>query len=377
MNQTFYDLIDLCKCAVNGTIPPKSRCDQMHMENLYTAAEYHSLTAIAAYALESAGVQEEQFCTAKAKASRKNIYLDIERAKLFSFCEQNGIWYMPLKGCILKEMYPDFSMRQMADNDILFDEKFRSAIRQYFIDHQYTVVSYLQVNHDAYEKPPVLNFEMHTALFGLVHNQEWAEYYKNIKDKLIKDKDNQYGYHFSDEDFYIYIIAHEYKHYIKGGTGLRSLLDCYVFLRAKQDAMDWSYISAECKKLGIADFEQQSRKLAQAVFGEGSAALSDADKQMLAYYLKSGTYGTMKQFAQGKIERFQKQTGSTSRLKYIWYRLFPPMEVYERYYPFFYQHKWLLPVGWGYRLIRGMVKKRQKVQGEMKYLYHTDDETQQ
>ena len=74
---------------------------------------------------------------------------------------------MPLKGCILKEMYPDFSMRQMADNDILFDEKFRSAIRQYFIDHQYTVVSYLQVNHDAYEKPPVLNFEMHTALFGV------------------------------------------------------------------------------------------------------------------------------------------------------------------------------------------------------------------
>lgn len=52
------------------------------------------------------------------------------------------------------------------------------------------------------------------------------------------------------------------------------------------------------------------------------------------------------------------------------------MEIYEKYYPFFYRNKLLLPVGWGYRLIRGMVKNRKKVQWEMKYLYHTDDETQ-
>ena len=78
-------------------------------------------TGNTAYVLESAGIYNDKFRTAKEKASRKNIFLDAGRKKLFSFCEENGIWYMPLKGSVLKELYPDFSMRQMADNDILFD----------------------------------------------------------------------------------------------------------------------------------------------------------------------------------------------------------------------------------------------------------------
>lgn len=367
MNQAFYDLIYLCKCAVNGTIPSKSRLDQMNMEQLYTAAKFHTLTGITAYALESAGIQEDKFRTAKEKASRKNIFLDIERKKLFSFCENNGIWYMPLKGSILKEMYPDFSMRQMADNDILFDVKYQSEIKKYFEDNGYSVISYNKGNHDVYEKPPVLNFEMHTSLFGQAHNQEWKEYYEDIKERLVKDSDNNYGYHFSDEDFYIYIITHECKHYTGSGTGLRSLLDHYVYLQVKQDSMDWAY-----KKLGISDFEHQSRNLSQRVFRESSAELSDEDKLMLEHYLKSGTYGTLEQYTQQKIEKFQKQTGSTSRRKYIWQRIFPPMEIYEAFFPFFYRHKILLPVGWAYRLIRGVTARRKYVKNELKYLYRSD-----
>lgn len=373
MNQTFYDLIYLCKCAVNGTIPSKSRLNQMNMEQLYTSAKFHTLTGITAYALESAGIQEDKFRTAKEKASRKNIFLDIERKKLFSFCENNGIWYMPLKGSILKEMYPDFSMRQMADNDILFNEKYRSDIKKYFKDNGYSVVSYNQENHDVYEKPPVLNFEMHTSLFGQAHNLEWKEYYEDIKERLVKDSDNNYGYHFSDEDFYIYIITHECKHYTGSGTGLRSLLDHYIYLQVKQDSMDWAYISDECEKLGISDFEHQSRNLSQRVFRESSAELSDEDKLMLEHYLKSGTYGTLEQYTQQKIEKFQKQTGSTSRRKYIWQRIFPPMEIYEAFFPFFYRHKILLPVGWAYRLIRGVTARRKKVKSELLCLYRYDN----
>ncbi|MGN0631114.1 MAG: nucleotidyltransferase family protein, partial [Ruminococcus sp.] len=277
------------------------------------------------------------------------------------------------KGCILKEMYPDFSMRQMADNDILFDVKYQSEIKKYFEDNGYSVISYNKGNHDVYEKPPVLNFEMHTSLFGQIHNLEWKEYYEDIKERLVKDSDNNYGYHFSDEDFYIYIITHECKHYTGSGTGLRSLLDHYVYLQSKQDSMDWEYISAECQKLGIYDFEQQSRKLSQKVFADSVNELSDEDKLMLEHYLKSGTYGTLEQYTQQKIENFQKQTGSTSQLKYIWHRIFPPMYIYEAFFPFFYRHKILLPVGWVYRLIRGVTARRKKVKSELLCLYRYDN----
>lgn len=43
--------------------------------------------------------------------------------------EQRGIWYLPLKGIILKEFYPSVGMRQMSDNDILFDEAFAEQVR--------------------------------------------------------------------------------------------------------------------------------------------------------------------------------------------------------------------------------------------------------
>ena len=349
----------------------------MDMEQVYNAAKRHSLTGIAAYSLESAGVQNELFRTAKAKSARKNILLDFERKKLFSFCEKKGIWYMPLKGCILKDMYPDFSMRQMADNDILFDPEHRAEIKEYFKADGYRVVKYNQSNHDIYEKPPILNFEMHTSLFGASHNQKWTKYYKGIKDKLIKDSVNNYGYHFSDEDFYIYIVAHEYKHYINGGTGIRSLLDRYIYLKAKQETMNWSYISDECRTLEIADFEQQSRELSQKVFGNRETELSDEEKTIFEYYLKSGTYGSLDQNIKHKMDELCKEKGSGSKigakLKYIRYRVFPPIEVYEECCPTLGRHKLLLPAAWAYRFVRGMITKRKKVHNELRSMFSSED----
>lgn len=377
MSKEYYDLAYLCKCAVNSTIPSKSRLEKMDMEQVYNAAKRHSLTGIAAYSLESAGVQNELFRTAKAKSARKNILLDFERKKLFSFCEEKGIWYMPLKGCILKDMYPDFSMRQMADNDILFDPEHRAEIKEYFKADGYRVVKYNQSNHDIYEKPPILNFEMHTSLFGASHNKKWTKYYKGIKDKLIKDSDNNYGYHFSDEDFYIYIVAHEYKHYINGGTGIRSLLDRYIYLKAKQETMNWSYISDECRTLEIADFEQRSRELSQKVFGNRETELSDEEKTMFEYYLKSGTYGSLDQNIKHKMDELRKEKGSGSKigakLKYIRYRVFPPIEVYEECCPTLGRHKLLLPAAWAYRFVRGMITKRKKVHNELRSMFSPED----
>ena len=366
MNQIFYDLIYLCGCAVNGTVPSKDRTEQMDLEQLYAAANYHTLTGITASALESTGIQDNKFRTAKEKASRKNIFLDAERKKLFSFCEENGIWYMPLKGSVLKELYPDFSMRQMADNDILFDAGYQQKIKEYFESNGYQTVSCGKGNHDVYEKPPVLNFEMHTSLFGKSHDTKWHEYYGDVKKRLVKDCDNSYGYHFSDEDFYIYIITHEYKHYSNSGTGIRSLLDCYVYLKAKQVTLNWTYIEAECKKLGISAFEKQSRGLAGKVFGNSNSELSDEDKIMLERYLNSGTYGTLKQSIEKSMEKFAEKTGSRSKLRYIMNRLFPGSDFFEANYNPLFRHRIFLPAGWIYRIFRSAVISRKRIMNELK-----------
>ena len=67
MNKSFYDLIYLCGCAANGIKPDAEKVRKMDLEQLYKTAEFHSLTAITAFALESAGMKNKAFSQAKER----------------------------------------------------------------------------------------------------------------------------------------------------------------------------------------------------------------------------------------------------------------------------------------------------------------------
>lgn len=374
MKETAYHMLYLTSCALHGQVPDKDKIAQMDLTKLYKMCRFHSLTSMVSMALESAGVSDSRWKESMSKAIRKNIMLDVEREKICSFMEENGIWHIPLKGVILKEMYPKIGMRQMADNDILYDKAYQKEVLDFMLKNGYEAESVGKSHHDTYMKPPVLNFEMHTSLYNKLYDKTIYAYYSDVKNRLVRDENKKYSYHFTDEDFYIFMTVHEYKHYSNSGTGLRSLLDTYVYIHQKNDSLDWDYIYSELEKLGIGDFERKSRQLSIKVFSSPELpVLSDDERKMLEYYLFSGTYGTMEQFAQRKVEKFRKQTGSTSKLKYIWSRIFPPMEIYEMHFPFFYRHKILLPVGWAYRLIRGVTSRRKNAKNELKCLYNTDN----
>lgn len=373
MKQTGYDMLYLSACAVNGIKPDSDYITHIDLAKLFQMCQFHSLTAIVCMALESAGITDKKFIEAKSKAIRKNILLDAEREKILDFLEQNKIWYMPLKGIILKEFYQKIGMRQMADNDILYDKSYQKRVFEFMKKRGYTAESVGKSHHDTYTKLPVYNFEMHTDLFVRMNNEKYYSYYSEIKKRLVQDEKKSYLYHFTDEDFYVYMIAHEYKHYSQGGTGLRSLLDCFVYVQEKENSLDWDYITQQTDIFGITDFEQESRKLAMKIFtNQNCNNLSDNEKEMLKFYLFSGTYGTMKHSVEKRVRTFNEQNGSTSKFRYIWYRIFPPMEVYRQYFPFFYQHKFLLPVCWIFRLARTLIYHKKRLKSELYFIYHSD-----
>ena len=144
-------------------------------------------------------------------------------------------------------------------------------------------------------KPPIYNFEMHTSLFGQYSGGAWYGYYKNIKERLSADEGTSFRYHFTDEDFYLYMTAHTYKHYSHSGVGLRSLADAYVFTEAKGKTMNWEYLKREAEKMGIADFEEHSRVLAKKLFSSPvwpqQAGLTKEEEAMLSYFAGSGEIG--------------------------------------------------------------------------------------
>ena len=363
---TDYDVLYLVKCGINEQIPDKSRIEKMNLDEVYEKSKFHSLVSLVSLTLESAGiVLSSEWKQAKEKVIRKLILFEAERAQILKYFEDNGIWHMSLKGIYLKDYYPKFGMREMTDNDILYDRAFQQQVYDFMTARGYHCELLAKNNHDEYLKQPIYNFELHTGLA----NKSTAlayKYYKNVKDRLVLKENRKFEYNFTDEDLYIYITFHEYKHYTVSGTGLRSLVDTYLYLKKMEDKLDWRYIEKECKKLNMWEFENQNRLLSQKLFGE--KPLSEDEKQMLERFLVSGTYGSFENEIKNRINATYDKSRKNYKFKYVLRRLFPPMLVFKIGYPFCYKTKVLIPVAWVMRLFRGIFVDREKISSELKIL---------
>ena len=127
-------------------------------------------------------------------------------------------------------------------------------------------------------------------------------------------------------------------------------------------ALDWDYIAAETEKLGIKSFEEKNRSLATHLFGEGD--LTEEDREMLQYVIQSGTYGTIQNSVNNKVEKYGG--GLIGRARYIMNRVVLPMEVVKQSFPVFYKYKVLLPFLPAYRLIKGLRTGRRRISTELK-----------
>jgi hypothetical protein len=255
-------------------------------------------------------------------------------------------------------------MRQMGDNDILFDRTYQKEIYHFMVQNGYESIKFDTYHHDVYQKPPVLSFEMHMTLFDNDHG-EFCAYYENVKERLLPVEGKRFAYRFTDEDFYIHITAHEYKHFAFSGMGLRALVDRYVYLKKKKD-LDFAYIEAECGKLGIAEFEKESRELCLLVFGsEVLPSLTKEQTKMLECYLFSATYGTLEKMYTTILSEYGEASDNRTKLRYYFSRLFPEMEFYKKYSPIAYKYKILIPFAWCKRVILTIFKRRKEIKKEI------------
>ena len=351
-------IVYLCGCAVHERTPDKEIVDSLDLPELYSLAVRHSLASIVGLVLQRADVHDPKFDMAVDSAYRKTIILEAEKDAVFSRLDQAGIWHMALKGTILRNWYPAFGMRESADCDILFDRTYEEQVRDIMQDLGYSVESYGRGHHDVYFKKPVTNMQMHVELFGTGFEERLNCYYANVKDRLVRLEGFEYA--FRPEDFYLYMLAHNHRDYSTGGTGLRSVLDTYVFLRKFDGSLDWNYIGQEAEKLEISDFEKENGELALRIFGEGE--LPEEDEELFRYLVGSGTYGTIRNKVNNKVNR--GGGGWKGKLRYVRDRLILPMDVVEAAFPFFYRHKILLPLLPVYRTWKGLTKNSVKLKQE-------------
>ena len=171
------DVIYLCSCAVNSAAPEKEHVDALILENIYAASQKHMLASMVGTVLKGAGVSSNSFSNAIALAQRKAVVLNNDIKNVTAALDAAGIWYMLLKGAVLKDLYPRFDMREMADCDILFDKTRNADVKALMEGLGFETKSFRKSNDDDYFKPPVSHFEMHRLLFGDHHDKKLYEYY--------------------------------------------------------------------------------------------------------------------------------------------------------------------------------------------------------
>ncbi len=294
-----------------------------------------------------------------------------EGRKILSSLEKTGIDCLPLKGWVIKDMYPMPAMRYMCDIDILFKEENAEKVRDVLQGLGYEAAEYGK-NPDVYMKKPILNIEMHKALI-----QDKTDHFEKTWDRALKKDGCSHTYYMTAEDYYIYMSAHLRKHFFGSGTGVRSVCDIFVFLSRNKDKLDFAYIDEKLKNSGIYDFDMRVRELCDAWFGDGE--MTDELYGFGMKFLYGGAFGTkevnMRNVAAAEISSVEGKSFLHKKIKYILRLIFPSLDVMKEEYPFLKRVPVLLPAAWIMRGFRSVFLKKGTVRNVLSNAARVSEDT--
>lgn len=349
--------------AVLKDIQPQNPPDKLNWENLYKLAVWHGVSNMVCYGVSRLTCDNQptqdilkKFQNDRKKAVAREATQHIAVEQILEAFEEKGIASMPLKGCLVKYLYPLPDMRLMADIDIFFKTEQAEKVKKIMLEQGYTV-KHEGGNHDVYYRQPYMNIEMHHRLISEDSSYS-GDYLNKTWDRAVLKPGCRHTYEFSHEDFYIYLLIHLTKHYTGGGTGVRSFLDIWLYKERYKAEMDWDYIQAELNEINLREFAENVLGLCEVWFGNmESNALYE---EMTEYVIYSGVYGIRKHAVVSSmgIKSSKKHSVRMAKCLYSLKLFFPSLDTMIIQYPFLEALPSLLPACWVLRGIRCIVFKR-------------------
>ena len=357
MTQQTRNLINIIRSAVMGeqtVLPPLS-----FSEETYSLVTNHHISTMFYYGLQNCGAMTDEI-----KARLYNTVLDefvISEKQMLAFKEitsafdKHGIDYMPLKGCVLKSLYPKTEMRRMGDIDILVkkDDQYRETTR---------VMKDLGFEMRG-ESDHELNWERNGLLVEL-HNRIIPSYNKDfyafIGDgwELSRLKRGT-EYEMSPEDMFVYLFTHFTKHYRDSGIGIIHMCDLYLY--TKSTKLNYGYIEDRLKKVKLFDFYCNVRATLDVWFEEReSTELTD---HITSVIFNSGVYGTRESNVLSSAIKAKKREDKSlfGKPKKIVKMIFPPYSGMKNRHLILFKLPFLLPVFWVVRWFDLCFRRRDRI----------------
>lgn len=363
-------IITLIKSAV--TEQPGQLPEGFSLEEAFPIVQKHQIIPLAFDGAECCGVSRktptmrrmfQAYCRCSLCSEAQ-----MEMAeRIFGAFDQNGIDYMPLKGCNLKSLYPKPEMRQMGDADILIRMEQYPKIKPILLQ-----LGFEELKENDYELKwgaDQLQLELHKRIFP-AESKRLCAYYGDGWRLGKRLKGSRYG--MSAEDEFVYLFAHFAKHY-RGGVGLRHVVDLWVYRRTHPQ-MDAAYIEQQLAELHLLDFFRNTCKLIAVWFESGEP--DDLTDHMADFIFSSGSWGTLDyRKISDELKKNKRLVRSGKAKQSAMLRaVFPGVDEMKYRYTALQKAPFLLPVFWVVRWVRTLLFRREMIQKRQEMIDIVTDE---
>ena len=334
MNNTQKALIALIRNAVCGTDESVDIESIDKAQQIWELAAAHSVSNIAASQLikhklfaDNSDMQTI-FSQEMYYAMRDSEHRDYELTRVCQALDNAEIPYIPLKGAVIKEYYPESWYRTSSDVDILVHEnQLDDAVKALL-----TIPGYHSGEREKHDISLYSENGFHVELHFLL-----VEYFPKADKTLSKvwecsSKCENYMYHMSNEFYYLYHIIHMAKHFIHGGCGIKPFIDMWL-IENKFD-FDYKKFIGMLDKCGMKTFYEKVRYV-MTVWLENAPG-TELSNKIAEYVFEGGVYGTIERMT--AVERAR-----TGRFGFMMSRLFLPMEQLKISYKILNKYPFLAP----------------------------------
>ena len=366
-------VITLIKAAITGeNATPPSNFD---LESALAIAKKHQISSMLYYGATNCGFDENLPVMQNLLMTlyRCIIVSQKQKKEVDSICRafsENGIDHMPLKGTLLREMYPYPDMRLMSDADILIKPEQYAAIRPVMEERGFEEV--VESDHELVWKKSGIVIELHKRLIPS-YNKDYFAYYGDGWKLAVPVHGTPHRYAMSPENQMIYLFTHFAKHYRCGGIGLRHITDLYVY-RKNTENLDEDYIGAELEKLKLYEFYVNIMATVDVWFHD--AAPSEKTDLITDVIFASGVFGTNlnRKIAETLILKKETTSIENAKRQRMISMIFPSLENMKFRYAFLEKLPFLLPVAWVMRLFGIVFFKRKTAKSFYKDMKNVNSE---
>ena len=334
------DIVALVRGALTGDTPTLSaeadyaRIFEFGKRQQIIYLLYAGLCLVDGFEESVAGMN---FLQAACSAMAAGVRQQQEIEQLRTAFSARGIDFMPLKGTLLRPLYPTPEMRQMGDADFLIREAQEEAAAEVMRALGYTGEAHEVV----WQKPGALTVELPHDLIAEKHADLHA-YYAAYDIWAHAKPVAGCEYRMTPEDEYIFDFLHFVKHFRTSGAGLRHVIDLYL-LKARGPALDEAVLRDCFTALGCMDFYRNICALADCWFGQGTETAVIG--RIVSLLFAGGIYGDAKTAERTRHAHYREQYRFAGAANWL-HMACPPLAQQKKRYPILKKAPFLLPFTW-------------------------------